>query len=160
MKKILLCLTLVLCGSLLLTGCNLDEAKTNNEQSNVEANETIDTPVAYSVKGGETGEYGKVITLNANTDAPAVKYLYKFPSGTYTVTTDAEKVINISVVKDQVANTGTAPYTEELNYVTSPQNLTGSDNMGSLAVKEYEITLNDDESVLINGNATVTFTKK
>ena len=149
MRKVLLCIVAILCGCFIFTGCDFDEA-TNGEESKV----------TYEVIGGELGEYGKEVILNKNTDMPTTKILYKIPTGTYVVTTDAEKVISVAIVKDEIANTGSENYPEELQYVTNPQNLTASDGYEKLALKEYEITINDGESLLINGEATITLTQK
>ena len=79
----------------------------------------------YELEGEVLGEYGKEIVLNANTDAPAKKYLYKIPAGTYTVTTDNLKITGFYIVKDTIT-TEDSEYPEILNYVSEQYSLTNS----------------------------------
>ena len=114
--------------------------------------------IQYTLVGGETGEYGRKVVLNADTDLPATKYLYKIPSGTYKVTTTFEKMSEFYTVKDNTVNTGTPEYPEELSYVGGPYDLTaGTDDFNGRASKEVTLTLAEDESVLINGTETLIF---
>ena len=55
--------------------------------------ETLEERADYVLTADETGEYGRIVTLNANTDMPVDKYLYKIPAGKYKVTTDHKKLI-------------------------------------------------------------------
>lgn len=139
----------------IITGCNVEDTSTttNNETSTEVQKET------YTIKSGDLGEYGKEVILNKNTDAPSKKYLYKLPSGSYEVTTTNEKYSTFWIVKDEVVRTGTPNYPEELSYVSEQYMLTASDNLlNGQASNKVDITLNDDESILlIMGD--LTFTK-
>lgn len=135
-----------------IIGCFFgDPESENGGQDNAEKNQ-------YTLVGGETGEYGRKVVLNANTDLPATKYLYKIPAGTYKVTTTFEKLSEFYTVKDNTVNTGTPEYPEELSYVGGPYDLTsGTDDFNGRASKEVTLTLAEDESVLINGTETLIF---
>ncbi len=104
----------------------------------------------YTLKGGEIGEYGKKVTLNANTDMPVDKYLYKLPAGKYKVTTDNKKTTSFFIVKDNITKNQNEKYPEELNIVQSYL-ITNSDNI--------EIELKNDESIQIIDNDSITLTK-
>lgn len=115
----------------------------------------------YTLVGGTTGEYGKEVVLNKDTDLPATKYLYKIPAGTYNVTTTYEKLSEFWIVKDEVVRTGTEEYPEELSYVGEAHDLTNGDNdFNGRASKELAVTIAEDESVLINGTETLIFEAK
>ncbi len=136
-----------------------DPEPETNPQNNVETKQNNNEGIKYTLVGGETGEYGKKVVLNADTDLPATKYLYKIPTGTYTVTTTYEKLSEFWVVKDEVVRTGTPEYPEELNYAGGPYDLTaGDDDFGGRASKELIIKISEDESILINGSETLIFT--
>lgn len=146
MKKIFLSLCLVLSIILFTGGCDLEESN----------NETIVEKHKYELVGGEVGEYGKEITLNANTDLPAKKILYKIPAGTYKVTTTYEKLSAFWIVKDNVVKTGPQEYPEELEYVGNQYSLTAGDNdFNGMASKEVEITINNDESINLTSPGSV-----
>lgn len=116
------------------------------------------THARYTLVGGTTGEYGKEVILNKDTDLPAKKYLYKIPAGTYRVTTTYDKLSEFWIVKDEIVKTGTEEYPEELNYVGEAHDLTNGDSdFNGRASKELTITVADDESVLINGTETLIF---
>ena len=120
--------------------------------------ESDDSLKKYTLTGEQLGEYGKKVVLNENSDMPVTKYLYKLPEGTYKVTTTFEKVASFYVVKDETVNTGTSEYPEELNYVSEAYFLTnGNDNN---IKKDVEISIKNDESILIIGTNTFTFEKK
>ena len=112
----------------------------------------------YNLEGEVLGEYGKEIVLNANTDAPAKKYLYKIPAGTYTVTTDNTKITAFYIVKDTITTEDSA-YPEILNYVSEQYSLTNS-SLQKNAEKEVTITINDDESINIIGKDKLKLVKK
>ena len=102
----------------------------------------------YCIIGEETGLYGSVVTLGANTDMPVDKYLYKIPAGKYKVTTTFKKLANFSIVKDVLDSNA-----DELQYVGSPYSMTaGNDDFNGHAKKELEITISDDESICVVGN--------
>lgn len=143
MKKAIICLVAVF-SLFLITGCDIEETNTTSETTN-EVQKEI-----YNIKSGDLGEYGKEIVLNKNTDAPSTKYLYKLPSGNYEVSTTNEKYSTFWIVKDEVVQTGTPSYPEELNYVGEQYMLTASDNLlNGKATNNANITLNDDESILL-----------
>lgn len=100
-----------------------------------QVNEGTDQSIGniYRITGGETGEYGRKVTLNANSDMPNDKYLYKLPAGTYAITTTA-KGTQISVVKDSTTMEGEI---EVLDYVGEPIVLF-KDDTGELTVAEDE----------------------
>lgn len=140
MKKIIY-IFVALLVSFTLVGCNFEDEKLENEIVE-EIKET------YEISTKDLGEYGKDVVLNANTDSPATKRLYKIPSGTYEVSTDIEKFATFFIVKDNVVNTGTEPYIEELDYVSGQYFLTNGDNdLNGTAKKSVIITINDDESI-------------
>ena len=120
--------------------------------------ESDDSLTKYTLTGEQLGEYGKKVVLNENSDMPVTKYLYKLPEGTYKVTTTFEKVASFYVVKDETVNTGNSEYPEELNYVSEAYLLTnGNDNN---IKKNVEISIKNDESILIIGTNTFTFEKQ
>lgn len=144
MKKQLLIIITIL-SFFTLTGCTSTKIEENDKNDN---RETVQQ--TYIIQSGELGEYGKEIILNKNTDLPAKKYLYKLPSGKYTVTTKNEKYSTFWIVKDEVVNTGTENYPEELSYVGNQHMLTAGDNLlNGTATKEDIVTINDDESILL-----------
>ena len=160
MKKI----AIIVLSSLFLlstTGCNFNNENTNTEStSNFESAE-VSNKIRYELTGGEIGKYGREITLNANTDMPAKKILYKIPAGTYKVTTTYEKLSAFWIVKDNPVNTGTEQYPEELKYVGGQHSLTaGNNNFNGMAVKEDEVTINADESINITSFSTIVFEEK
>ena len=137
---------------LFATGCDLEESN----------NDTIVEKHKYELVGGEVGEYGKEITLNANTDLPTKKILYKLPAGTYKVTTTYEKLAAFWIVKDDVVRTGPEAYPEELKYVGEQNSLTaGNNDFNGMASKEVEVTINSDESInLTSPGSTYIFEEK
>ena len=153
-KKIIA--TIILWGGLLIYGA-LNPSDTETSQTNL--NES--TNMKYTLIGGTLGQYGKKVTLNKDTDAPVTKYLYKIPTGTYTVTTTYKNLSEFWIVKDNVVNNGTDKYPEELIYVGNAHDITdGDDDFNGRASKELTITISSDESVLINGTETLIFVAK
>ena len=139
MKKFLLIIATVLV-SLSLIGCTSEKKPVKKVE--------VKKEVKYRIVSDYLGDYGKDIVLNANTDSPTTKRLYKIPSGTYEVSTETNKYATFFIVKDKVANNGKAPYIEELEYVSSQYTLTnGSNDLNGTAKKSVIITLNDDESI-------------
>ena len=131
----------------------------DSENTSSSSNNT--TGIKYTLVGGITGEYGKKVVLNKDTDLPVTKYLYKIPAGTYKVTTTYEKLSEFWIVKDEVVRTGTEEYPEELSYVGEAHDLTNGDNdFNGRASKELTVTIAEDESVLINGTETLIFVAK
>lgn len=138
MKKVLFIVVAFI--SLFLIGCTADKKPIKKVE--------VPKEVKYRIVSDYLGDYGKDITLNANTDSPTTKRLYKIPSGTYEVSTETNKYATFFIVKDKVANNGKAPYVEELEYVSSQYTLTNGENdLNGTAKKTVIITLNDDESI-------------
>lgn len=111
-------------------------------------NETV-----YYLYSGETGEFGRIVTLNASTDLPVAKYLYKIPAGNYTISTTFDKLASAFIVKDEIAIEDNPDYPEVLVYVGEALQLTAGDNdFNGNAKKEIDIELAEDESILIPNN--------
>ena len=119
-----------------------------------ESSEEEEVEPDYTITVDETGEFGKVITLNANTDMPVDKYLYKLPAGDYRVTTSNPKATQFSIVKDEIGiEDGNDDYPEILQYVGDAYLLTaGDDDMNGHAKQEVYITLGEDESISVPGD--------
>lgn len=144
MKKILYIFVALLL-SFALIGCSFEDETNANE---IVDKEEIKEEISYEIITDNLGDYGKDIVLNANTDLPVTKRVYKIPSGTYEVSTDTDKFATFFIVKDKIANTGEAPYIEELDYVSSQYTLTNGENdLNGNAKKNVIITINDDESI-------------
>ena len=155
MKKIGLFL-IVLILIFVITGCDLETDKTENETTEKEKQVIV---IDYN----ELGEYGEDIILNKDTDMPVTKRTYKLPAGDYVVTTDWEKLASFWIVKDEIEkDEGSAPYVEQLQYVGEAYFLTGGeDDFNGKAKKEVEITLKDDERILYTQKSVkLTFTEK
>lgn len=123
---------------------------------------TTTTQQTYTLTGEILGQYGKKVTLNANTDMPVDKYLYKIPAGKYKATTTKKKVASFYIVKDKIKiDKDNDDYPECLDYVGSNYSLTaGNDEtLEKIAVKETEIELKEDESIYVINNDTITFLK-
>ena len=98
---------------------------------------------------GELGEYGRVITLNADTDMPDDRYLYKIPAGKYKVITTWSKMTSFGIVNDnnEKAIDPDTNY-EYMPHVGDDYSLTaGEDDFNGHAEKEVVITLGEDESI-------------
>ena len=121
--------------------------ETSNITNTVNSN---DNKEIYTLKGGELGKYGKKVTLNANTDMPVDKFLYKIPAGKYKVTTDNNKTTSFFIVKDDIVQNKDEKYSEELNIVESYL-ISSSDNI--------EIELKSDESIQIVDNDSIILEK-
>ncbi len=123
-----------------------------------------DEEADYVITADEIGEYGKIVTLNENTDMPVDKYLYKLPAGDYKVTTDHKKLAGFFIVKDEPTTEPDNPdYPEVLDYVddgddsnvgSGYQLTAGDDDFNGNAKKEVYITLGEDESISIPGGYT------
>lgn len=143
-----------------------DEIKTENKATTeskttteIIQEDTTHEAVVYALKGQELGEYGKKITLNANTDMPVDKYLYKIPAGKYKVTTSESKFyVAFFIVKDEITTEDNPNYPEVLDYVSEQYMLTNTDDdLNGLASKEVEITLGEDESIQIDDKKELLF---
>lgn len=157
-------IVLVLLVWIFIIICATNLSDNSTTQNNVQLNSISDIAEEkeiYNIIGEEIGKYGKKVILNANTDSPTEKYLYKIPSGTYQVTTTDLKYSTFWIVKDNIVKTGTEQYPEELEYVGEQQMLTANnDNLNGQAKKVIEITINDDESIQTVGKSVLTFEKK
>lgn len=79
---------------LLFMGIGASSEKESTSDTNGTSSQTSEqqnTSKKYELIGGITGEYGKAVILNADTDSPVTKYLYKLPAGKYKVTTNNQK---------------------------------------------------------------------
>lgn len=148
MKRLLYILVVIM-ASFTLIGCSLEDG--NNENGIIEKDEIkeeVKEKKTYRIVSDFLGDNGKDVVLNANTDSPVKKRLYKLPRGTYEVSTETDKFATFFIVKDGVVNTGDAPYTEELDYVSKQYTLTnGNNDLNGSAKKSVIITLNDNESI-------------
>ena len=110
MKKLsLLFLSLILCVS--LAGCS------SKDESNIETNtpepttetiqptETPQTKLEINIEGGELGEYGSEITLNADTEFEEKRVVYHIPAGTYLVTNKGPNMNQFNVYSDETVIT-------------------------------------------------------
>lgn len=139
MKKLLLIIATVLV-SLSLIGCTTEKKPVKKVETKKE--------VKYRIVSDYLGDYGKDIVLNANTDSPTTKRLFKIPSGTYEVSTETNKFATFFIVKDKTIIDKSEKYPEGLDYVSSQYTLTnGSNDLNGTAKKSVIITLNDDESI-------------
>ena len=139
MKKFLLIIATILL-SLFLIGCTSEKKPVKKVEVNKE--------IKYRIVSDVLGDYGKDVVLNANTDYPVKKRLYKIPSGTYEVSTEGNRIATFFIVKDKVANTGDPPYVEELDYVSSQYFLTnGTNDLNGTAKKSVIVEIKDDESI-------------
>ena len=140
---------------------NISDGSVENILEEQDNEETSEESADYILTADETGEYGRIVTLNANTDMPDDKYLYKIPAGKYKVTTDCKKMAVFSIVKDEIGTEDT-DYPEVLQYVemedgNSVYQLTvGDDDFNGHAKQEVYITIGEDESVYITGGNTTT----
>lgn len=124
---------------------------------NSAADETKPEKETIKLTGGELGDYGRIVKLNEKSDSPVDKFLYKIPAGNYKVTTDFNKVVVLYIVKDEVQNTGSGNYPEELAYVGDGYKLSADKKniKNGIAAGEAEITVGEDESILLVNTATI-----
>lgn len=125
----------------LISACGNSVAE-KNSASQADLSEGV-----IAISSEKPGEYGRLVTLNANSDMHAEMCFYKVPAGNYKVTTDFKKEASINIVKDEVKNTGSGMYPEELVYVGETYKLT--------AGEEIRITIGEDESILLGCAETV-----
>lgn len=133
-------------------GSGTEEPSTTSETETPAAESIEEAAVVYTITGGETGEYGKIVTLNKDTDMPVEKYLYKLPAGTYKVTTTDEKMASFFIVKDEIIiDEDNVDYPENLDYVSTDGYLmtAGDDDFNGKAKKEVVVTIAEDESISI-----------
>lgn len=118
-------------------------------ETTLETEPTLEALETYTIVGNELGDYGKVITLNATTDMPVDKYLYKLPAGQYRVHITSEYPTYIYIVKDEITTEDT-DYPEVLEYVQGYQLMgTNGNDLNGNAVAEATFTLEEDESINI-----------
>lgn len=154
--------------AVLFIGSAVINGITGYDKDKQDASSLVDSPkeetvlASYTITGQTAGEYGKEVILNANSDAPASKYLYKLPSGKYKVTTTYEKMASFFIVKDQIKiDSDDKDYPETLDYVEGKSYLltAGKDDFNGKAKKEVEVTIEEDESVQIVDSPQLTFKK-
>ena len=149
-------------GSAVINGVTGNDKDRQGTSSSVNSSKEEAVLASYTITGQTTGEYGKEVTLNANSDTPASKYLYKLPSGKYKVTTTYEKMASFFIVKDQIKiDSNNKDYPETLDYVEGKSYLltAGKDDFNGKAKKEVEVTIGKDESVQIVNSPQLTFKK-
>ena len=109
MKKIsVLLLSLLLC--VVLIGCSSSDkqSKKQNETApteTIQATATAETKLEFNIIGGEVGEYGSEITLNAGTELEETRLVYHIPAGTYVVTNKGKNMNQFNVYSDEVTKT-------------------------------------------------------
>lgn len=154
MKKFLLIIATVLV-SLSLIGCATEKKPVKKVE--------VKKETKYRIVSDYLGDNGKDIVLNANSDSPTTKRLFKIPSGTYEVSTETRKFATFFIVKDKIILEKEDKYPESLDYVSNQYILTnGSNDLNGTAKKSVIITLNDDESIntQLNGSYYVLIFKK
>lgn len=174
MKKII---PIVLSSALLLglVGCNSatnqQEATTPTTQETEvtvtettlkETEPTIEVFETYTLNSSELGEFGRLVTLNATTDMPVDRYLYKLPAGQYRVHITSYYPSSFRVVKDDITiEEGNDEYPEVLDYVQLEEYNNGDcfmligtngNDLNGNAVDEVIFNLNEDESVCLYGS--------
>lgn len=106
----------LLVGSAVINSITDKDKQDTSSSTNSSKEETVLT--SYTIVGQTTGEYGREVILNANSNAPASKYLYKLPSGKYKVTTTYEKMASFFIVKNQIKiDSDNKDYPETLDYI-------------------------------------------
>lgn len=116
--------------------------------------------ITYTIVGEEIGQYGKIVTLNKDSDMPVDKYLYKLPAGKYKVLTEDTTAASVFIVKDEIGiEEGNTDYPETLQYVSEGYILMVGNDLNGHAASSYEISLNEDESIQIVGTSELLFTK-
>lgn len=154
MKKILFIIATVLL-SLSLIGCTSEKKPVKKVE--------VKKETKYRIVSDYLGDNGKDVVLNANSDSPTTKRLFKIPSGTYEVSTTTNKFATFFIVKDKIILEKEDKYPESLDYVSNQYILTnGSNDLNGTAKKSVIITLNDDESIntQLNGSYYVLIFKK
>lgn len=74
-----------------------------NVQSTNEPEETADVePLTFDLIAGEAGEYGELFTINKDTEFEETYYIYRIPTGTYTVTNIGEYMNQFNVYGETV----------------------------------------------------------
>ena len=128
-----------------------DNAETDEEKTEDNNVEYTEDNADIVLVAGELGDYGRVITLNANTDMADERYLYKIPAGKYKVVTTWSKLTSFGIVNDnnEIADDPDSDY-EYMPHVGDDYSLTaGEDDFNGHAEKEVVITLGEDESIWI-----------
>lgn len=141
---------LILLG--IIGGTNNKNNGTNENQNNNQETEqqSIELGNKYILNYNDLDKYGKIITLNADSDMPTEKRLFKIPAGKYKVTTSNPKYSAFWIVKDETVLEEDNDYPEVLQYVGGQYMLTTSDdNLNDHASKEVIVTIASDESILL-----------
>lgn len=149
-------------GSAVINGITGNDKDKRGISSSTNSSKEETVFASYTIVGQTTGEYGREVILNANSNAPASKYLYKLPSGKYKVNTTYEKMASFFIVKDKIKiDSDNKDYPETLDYVEGKSYLltAGEDDFNGKAKKEVEVTIEKDESVQIVGSPQLTFKK-
>ena len=110
--------------------------------------ETKEPSIVIAINTDEAGEYGKEMTLNANTDMPIKFYGYFLPAGTYNVSIFIGSTAQISVYKAE----------KEIVNGWEEFPTGGSLPVVLLSAKDKKtITVSDGEFVKISGSGVFTF---
>ena len=137
-------------------------ATTNNTESSKTDNDTRVFTATYVLEGGKTGDYGRIVTLNKDSDMPVDKYLYKVPAGKYVASTTNAKMSAFSIVKDAIAiDEDNGQYPEYLELVGQGQYLltAGDNDFNGHATKQVEVQIAEDESISIPGDEDIILKK-
>lgn len=68
----------------------------------VEVTEAVEATLSIELIAGEPGEYGELFTINKDTEFEETYYIYRIPSGTYTVTNSGEYMNQFNVYSGEV----------------------------------------------------------
>lgn len=95
-KTIALFLVLLFAIGLVACGNTAD-----NDDDNQEAGQAEES-LSFELIAGEAGEYGELFTINKGTEFEETYYIYRIPTGTYTVTNSGEYMNQFNVYGDTV----------------------------------------------------------
>lgn len=97
MKKII-ALFLVLLFAVGLVACGNTADNDDDSKDAGQAEESL----SFELIAGEAGEYGELFTINKDTEFEETYYIYRIPTGTYTVTNSGEYMNQFNVYGDTV----------------------------------------------------------
>lgn len=97
MKKII-ALFLVLLFAIGLVACGNTADNDDDSQDAGQSEESL----SFELIAGEAGEYGELFTINKGTEFEETYYIYRIPTGTYTVTNSGEYMNQFNVYGDTV----------------------------------------------------------
>lgn len=100
-----------------------DESNSNNSSSDYSSESNngdsrFDEALSFELIAGVAGEYGELFTLNYGTEFEDTYYVYRIPTGNYTVTNIGEYTSQINVYSDKIkTNSDGLQEPEETIYV-------------------------------------------